>query len=296
MQFKDTNHTNVYLRTVSWDCVSLKKTYILAPSQILGQHHAGMDSMAAEDQYTGSSGSEFTEYWVDWFLGMKGNEYFCDIDVEYIKDRFNLTGLNAYVEKISLLIDLVTDAAVIDENQPQRVKDRIEENCKIFYGLIHARFIITARGLSKMLEKYKSGHFGYCPRVLCNVQPLLPIGMTDNPGLQSVKLYCAHCEDLYQPKSSRHAHIDGAFFGTSFPGMFLQNYPELVPVHRTAVFKPRIFGFQVHDHGKLNRWRQLEKQKLIASLIAKNVKIGKEDPGGFYDELDNEDLTTSTEA
>lgn len=35
------------------------------------------------------------------------------------------------------------------------------------YGLIHARFIITTRGLSLMKEKYLQGGFYACPRVLC---------------------------------------------------------------------------------------------------------------------------------
>ena len=31
-------------------------------------------------------------------------------------------------------------------------------------------------------------------------------------------------EDLYNPKSGRHSAIDGAYFGTSFPAMFFQNF------------------------------------------------------------------------
>lgn len=49
------------------------------------------------------------EYWIDWFLGIRGNEYFCDLDIEYITDRFNLTGLNTEVEHLQWVIDLITD-------------------------------------------------------------------------------------------------------------------------------------------------------------------------------------------
>lgn len=79
------------------------------------------------------------------------------------------------------------------------------------------------------LEKYKKADFGRCPRVLCHSQPLLPCGLTDLPYEKPVKLYCPRCEDLYSPKSSRHGSIDGAYFGSTFPHMFLMVYPHMIP-------------------------------------------------------------------
>lgn len=35
------------------------------------------------------------------------------------------------------------------------------------YGLIHARFILTPKGLNIMKDKFLKGVFGMCPRVLC---------------------------------------------------------------------------------------------------------------------------------
>lgn len=46
-----------------------------------------------------------------WFLASKGNEYFSEIDEEYIHDRFNLTGLNVEVQGYSGALELITDTA-----------------------------------------------------------------------------------------------------------------------------------------------------------------------------------------
>jgi casein kinase II subunit beta len=40
--------------------------------------------------------------------------------------------------------------------------------------------------------------------------------------------------------------IDGAFFGTSFPHVFLLNYPELM-VNHVDHFEPKIYGYKIHE-------------------------------------------------
>lgn len=102
-----------------------------------------------------------------------------------------------------------------------------------------------------MQEKFSKFEFGRCPRVLCDGQALLPVGIANQPGLRGVKLFCPRCEDVYTPKSSKHLTLDGAFFGTSFPHMFLQVYPQLVPEKRAERYVPRIFGFRVHQHSQI---------------------------------------------
>jgi casein kinase II subunit beta len=47
--------------------------------------------------------------WISWFLSSKGNEYFCEVEEDYILDRFNLTGLNTEVANYQQALDLITD-------------------------------------------------------------------------------------------------------------------------------------------------------------------------------------------
>ncbi|KAH9933567.1 casein kinase II, regulatory subunit [Epithele typhae] len=249
--------------------------------------------------------------WISWFLSSKGNEYFCEVEEDYILDRFNLTGLNTEVQHYAQALDMITDN-LVDEDVQDELRGNLDLQARLLYGLIHARWIVTARGLAKMLDKYKRADFGRCPRVLCQSQQLLPVGLTDVPYEKSVKLYCGRCEDIYSPKSSRHGSIDGAYFGTSFPHLLFLVYPNLIPPKSGAVelglpgrsadveggrrsrrireepegqgegvgeagstaavalkadrYRPRIFGFQVNETAKLQRWQEAVRDRQISRL------------------------------
>lgn len=69
-------------------------------------------------------------------------------------------------------------------------------------------------------------------------------GLSDVPGEAMVKLYCPKCMDVYTPKSSRHHHTDGAYFGTGFPHMLFMVHPEYRPKRPANQFVPR------YDTGK----------------------------------------------
>jgi casein kinase II subunit beta len=115
------------------------------------------------DGYESSaSDSDYANSWISWFLGCKGNEYFCELDEEYITDRFNLTFLNNEVQHFNEALDLITDAlgktpsvciltSSIDHNIHSEVRDVIEKAGSHLYGLLHARYILSQRGLLKMV-------------------------------------------------------------------------------------------------------------------------------------------------
>ncbi|KIW91247.1 uncharacterized protein Z519_08143 [Cladophialophora bantiana CBS 173.52] len=232
------------------------------------------------EEFQSETDSDYTSYWRDWFISSRGNEYFCEIDEEYITDRFNLTGLNTEVHYYQHALDLITD--VFDLDCEDDMRETIEKSARHLYGLVHARYIVTTRGLAKMVEKFKKSDFGRCPRVMCESHPLLPFGPSDNPGLKTVKLYCAKCEDIYNPKSSRHAAIDGAYFGSSFHNILFQVYPALVPVKSRRRYEPKIFGFRVHHAAVLARWQDVvrrEQRKRLeeAGVVAEGQQLFIED-------------------
>ena len=119
----------------------------------------------------------------------------------------------------------------------------IYQSAMDLYGLIHARFILTPRDLAMMKEKYMLSAFSYCPRVLCERHNVLPIGVSEELSTSRVKVYCPRCQDVYIPRQ-KQLDIDGAYFGTSFPHIFLKQFPELLP-KGPAKFVPKIYGFKI---------------------------------------------------
>ena len=188
--------------------------------------------------------------WIQWFCSLQGNEYFTEVAEDFVQDDFNLTGLGNQVPYYDYALDIILDIETPqDEMLTDEQQELVESAAEVLYGLIHARYIATQRGMQQMLEKYKRSEFGRCPRVLCEGQSVLPVGQSDIPHKLTVKVFCPRCQDIFYPKSSRKAATDGAYFGTSFPHLVLQAYPELVPPQSAEVYVPRIYGFRLHRGG-----------------------------------------------
>lgn len=198
--------------------------------------------------------------WVSRFLHRPGNEFFCAVDTDFILDRFNLTDLGRQVPNAQAGYDYLSkaedeegDEDEYDEDEMTNEERRREDPgvspltasaAHQLFGLIHQRFIVTPPGLSQMKKKYVRGDFGKCPRVLCAGQHLLPIGLSDLPRRQHTKTFCPHCKDAYVPRIALHQKLDGAYFGTTFPHLFMLHYkmdmrPASATLHRNPYTQRR---------------------------------------------------------
>ncbi|KAH0929421.1 hypothetical protein HID58_015148 [Brassica napus] len=184
--------------------------------------------------------------WTTWFCKLPGNEFLCEVDDYFILDDFNLCGLRHQVPYYDHALDLILDddssshGKMITDEQ----NELIESSAEMLYGLIHARYILTSKGFLSMVNKYDKHEFGRCPRVYCSGQSCLPVALSDVPGASTVKIYCPKCEDIYHQGSS---NIDGAYFGSAFPHLFLMYYPSRRPKKVSSQsYVPRVFGFNLH--------------------------------------------------
>ncbi|KDO25201.1 hypothetical protein SPRG_09464 [Saprolegnia parasitica CBS 223.65] len=185
--------------------------------------------------------------WISWFCSLRGNEFFCEVDEDYIIDDFNMTGLSSIVPYYDYAMDMILDVETPHEDSLTDIQqEMVESAAEMLYGLIHARFIVTTRGMAAMLEKYQNVEFGRCHRVHCQGQPVLPVGQSDVPRHTTVNIFCPRCRDIFFPKSQRQGNQDGSYFGTTFPHLFLLAHPSIVPSPPSQAYVPRIFGYKIH--------------------------------------------------
>lgn len=116
------------------------------------------------------------------------------------------------------------------------------------------------------------------------------MGISDLPRTARFKIFCSRCEEVYIPKA-RSINVDGACFGTSFPHVFLKQYPNAVILPpKVYLYEPKICGFNIYgkrgskffkpasEHGAVRttddglRSRELERRdKEVLALISANA-------------------------
>lgn len=240
--------------------------------------------------------------WVHRFCRTPGHEFFCAVPASFLAEEFNWLGLPSDLAAIDLLLGNVVYKSnkgankATKDSRPQLPWD--EAAARRMYGLIHARFIVTQKGLNAMREKYEQGHFGRCPRLACGGQVLLPVGARDGEEGEEedeeeegdshggskggVNVYCPCCRELYRPADPYHQQLNGAYWGTSFAHLFMLAFPDLCPAPALKeeltvevaasssssrgekdVYVPRVFGFRVEgeEGGKEKPRRGLQAER-----------------------------------
>ena len=181
-----------------------------------------------------------------------------------MKDKFNLIKLREGLfcgstkmvpmskSLFNEAIKLILSSKVPSEEDLQNQQFlELNQNAFDLYSGIHSRYVVTPEGLAKVYNKFLNGIYGTCPRLHCDRQRLLPLGMSDKPRAQRVKVYCPRCEESYLPNrnpSSRSSNInlDGSLFGTALPHIFMKQFPTAVVLPpKIYHYQPTIFGFHV---------------------------------------------------
>lgn len=226
------------------------------------------DSAYSDDDSAGES-------WIDWYCRLSGNEFLCEVDRTFIEDNFNLYGLREIFGT-----DYRRDLGIILDHPDAVFRMSMEMPVRNLYGMIHARFILTKRGQEKMLRKYKLGHFGVCTQLGCEKQHVLPVGLSDQLNddskgsdlTSSVMVYCPRCRGVYFPADRctgrpTKTEMNGAYFGTTFPHLFMMQFSELWPKPPLQIppYQPSVFGFKV----------RLPKQVLSTSEMETDSVVGE---------------------
>ncbi|CAL5340376.1 unnamed protein product [Camellia sinensis] len=119
--------------------------------------HSGTNNLPIEESETdteesdvsGSDGDDTS--WISWFCNLRGNEFFCEVDDEYIQDDFNLCGLSSQVPYYDYALDLILDVeSSHGDSFTEEQNELVESAAEMLYGLIHVRYILSTKGMAAM--------------------------------------------------------------------------------------------------------------------------------------------------
>ena len=190
-----------------------------------------------------SGRSKLTEYFEKVYKELKdakkSKEYLTEAQcLDFIQTIFNLGSATEESAKSKKVRENQKKLFEYLSRAPEQAEYELEFLAESLYGLIHAKYITTRPGLIKMAVLFQNFTFGKCPRYRCGGCPVLPLGRSDDPvpddkRLRPVCVFCPLCHDIYRVQHIESAkevmreiqRLNGAFFGTSFPGLFMVTFP-----------------------------------------------------------------------
>ncbi len=148
-----------------------------------------------------------------------------------------------------------------------------------------------------MRIKYCQGDFGTCPLASCSASAssashLLPAGTTSLAGVDTLKLFCPRCSNLYHPPAAPSgkgagrdvarlyagADLDGAYWGPSFPGLFFMTFCGLVPGGGAERKRRRKGGSEPDSGGGGKRTRLSGEAEAAVGKVDQDEDEGESEP------------------
>ena len=185
--------------------------------------------------------SQFTGY----ILSLPGHDWMVAVDKQFNLEVHNKTGfreqLTFYKYALQMLFDIVPKDL---KSMGAKQTDTVHDDALKLYGLMHSRYIQSSQGQTKMLQKWAKGTFGLCTdKCRFDQVPLLPIGLSDHPEEETVRLFCPKCEEVTRPKQREYARLDGAYFGTVYHRLMFMFNPEYYPDPETSPQDPLTYCY-----------------------------------------------------
>eukprot|EP00397_Hematodinium_sp_SG-2012_P014215 GEMP01014446.1.p1 GENE.GEMP01014446.1~~GEMP01014446.1.p1 ORF type:complete len:722 (+),score=225.43 GEMP01014446.1:207-2372(+) len=157
----------------------------------------------------------------------------------YLNDNFSMQGLNAiFRRKYRGCLAIIVGESV-------EIPDVFPHDVYMLYLFAHQRYVQTWDGMCAVKSKIFEGDYGYCLRVLCKKNPLIPVQMSDgSEALVGFCTACLQCVVHRQLTSTEIPHL-GIAYGDSFAELLLMNFPKLRRLEEPEKFVPRLYGYRL---------------------------------------------------